>query len=277
MSHVPSLTLNNGVEIPQLGFGVWQIPAEDVVGPVTTAIETGYRLIDTAAIYGNEEGVGKAIAESGVARDELFVTTKVWNSDQGYDSTMRAFDASLNRLGLEYVDLYLIHWPVPARDRYVDTWRALEKVAADGRSRAIGVSNFKRAHLQRLFDETDVVPAVNQIELHPRLPQEDMRAFHEEHGIVTQAWSPIGQGQGLLDDPVIGELASAHGRTPAQVVIRWHLQLGNNVFPKSANVQRIRENFDVFGFELGDDDMRKLATLASGERLGPDPDDFNAA
>ncbi len=277
MSHVPSLTLNNGVEIPQLGFGVWQIPAEDVVGPVTTAIETGYRLIDTAAIYGNEEGVGKAIAESGVARDELFVTTKVWNSDQGYDSTMRAFDASLNRLGLEYVDLYLIHWPVPARDRYVDTWRALEKVAADGRSRSIGVSNFKRAHLQRLFDETDVVPAVNQIELHPRLPQEDMRAFHEEHGIVTQAWSPIGQGQGLLDDPVIGELASAHGRTPAQVVIRWHLQLGNNVFPKSANVQRIRENFDVFGFELGDDDMRKLATLASGERLGPDPDDFNAA
>ncbi len=277
MSHVPSLTLNNGVEIPQLGFGVWQIPAEDVVGPVTTAIETGYRLIDTAAIYGNEEGVGKAIAESGVARDELFVTTKVWNSDQGYDSTMRAFDASLGRLGLEYVDLYLIHWPVPARDRYVDTWRALEKIAADGRSRAIGVSNFKRAHLQRLFDETDVVPAVNQIELHPRLPQEDMRAFHEEHGIVTQAWSPIGQGQGLLDDPLLGELASAYGRTPAQVVIRWHLQLGNNVFPKSANVQRIRENFDVFDFELGDDDMRKLATLASGERLGPDPDDFNAA
>ncbi len=277
MSRVPSLTLNNGVEIPQLGFGVWQIPAEDVVGPVTTALETGYRLIDTAAIYGNEEGVGKAIAGSGVARDELFVTTKVWNSDQGYDSTMRAFDASLGRLGLEYVDLYLIHWPVPARDRYVDTWRALEQISADGRSRAIGVSNFKRAHLQRLFDETDVVPAVNQIELHPRLPQEDMRAFHEEHGIVTQAWSPIGQGQGLLDDPVLGELASAHGRAPAQVVIRWHLQLGNNVFPKSANAQRIRENFDVFDFELGDDDMRKLATLASGERLGPDPDDFNAA
>ncbi len=277
MSRVPSLTLNNGVEIPQLGFGVWQIPAEDVVGPVTTALETGYRLIDTAAIYGNEEGVGKAIAESGVARDELFVTTKVWNSDQGYDSTMRAFDASLGRLGLEHVDLYLIHWPVPARDRYVDTWRALEQISADGRSRAIGVSNFKRAHLQRLFDETDVVPAVNQIELHPRLPQEDMRAFHEEHGIVTQAWSPIGQGQGLLDDPVLGELASAHGRAPAQVVIRWHLQLGNNVFPKSANAQRIRENFDVFDFELGDDDMRKLETLATGERLGPDPDDFNAA
>ncbi len=275
MTGVPSLELNNGVTIPQLGFGVWQIPAEQAVEPVRTAIETGYRLIDTAAIYGNEEGVGQAIAESGVPRGELFVTTKVWNSEQGYDSTLSAFEASLGRLGLDYVDLYLIHWPTPARDRYVDTWRALEKILSDGRSRAIGVSNFKQDHLQRLFDETDVVPAVNQIELHPRLPQDDMRAFHEQHGIVTQAWSPIGQGQGLLDDPAIGEVAAAHGRSPAQVVLRWHLQLGNNVFPKSSNPERIRENFAVFDFELPESDMAKLAGLATGERLGPDPDDFN--
>ncbi len=275
MPRVPSVPLNDGNEIPQLGFGVYQIPADEVIEPVHTAIQAGYRLIDTAALYENEEGVGKAVAGSGVPRDELFVTTKVWNSDQGYDRTLRAFDASLARLGLEYVDLYLIHWPVPGRDLYVDTWRALERLAEEGRSRSIGVSNFNPGHLQRLFDETDVVPAVNQVELHPRLPQDHLRAFHAEHRIVTQAWSPIGQGRGLLEEPVIGELAAAHGRTPAQVVLRWHLQLGNVVIPKSSHAHRIRENIDVFDFELGDDDMRRLASLATGERIGPDPDTFN--
>ena len=242
---------------------------------VLSALDAGYRSIDTAAVYGNEAGVGKAIQESGIARDELFVTTKLWNSDQGYDSTLKAFDASIAKLGLEQLDLYLIHWPVPRGDRYVDTWRALEKLHADGRVRAIGVSNFQPAHLERLLDASDVVPAVNQIELHPYLQQAEVREFDAKHGIATEAWSPLAKGGSLLGDPVVAELAVKHSRTPAQIVLRWHLQLGNVVIPKSETPSRIRENFDVFGFELSDDDIETMNELDRGERTGPDPDTFN--
>ncbi|WP_052869638.1 aldo/keto reductase [Streptomyces niger] len=277
MSKVPHITLNNGVTMPQLGFGVWQIPDDEAFTAVGHALEAGYRSIDTAAIYGNEEGTGKALAASGIARDELFVTTKLWNSEQGYDSTLRAFDASLAKLGLDYVDLYLIHWPLPARDTYVDTYKAFEKIQADGRAKAIGVSNFQPPHLQRLLNETSVVPAVNQIELHPELQQAESRAFHAEHEIATEAWSPLGQGKGLLENATIGKLAEKHDKTPAQVVLRWHLQLGNVVIPKSATPSRIKENFDVFGFELDADDMQTLAGLNADKRLGPDPATFDVA
>ncbi|WP_308294059.1 aldo/keto reductase [Streptomyces sp. UNOC14_S4] len=275
MSKVPSITLNNGVAMPQLGYGVWQVPDDEAAAAVGTALEAGYRSIDTAAVYGNEEGVGKALAATDVPRDEIFVTTKVWNSDQGHDATLRAFDASLDRLGLEYVDLYLIHWPVAWRNTFVDTYRAMEELLASGRTKAIGVCNFQTAHLERLLAETSVVPAVNQIELHPNLAQGELRAFHARHGIATEAWSPLGQGKALLADPVIGELAARLGRTPAQVVLRWHLQLGNVVIPKSVTPSRIRENIDVFGFELEEKDMDALASLDTGTRLGPDPDEFD--
>lgn len=277
MASVSMLTFNNGVEIPQVGFGVFQVPPDEVVDPVRTAIEAGYRLIDTAAAYGNEEGVGKAIADSGVPRDELFITTKVWNSDHGYDQTLKAFDTSLAKLGLDTVDLYLIHWPLPKRDNYVQTWKALETIYREGRARAIGVSNFTADYLRRLFDETEVVPATNQIELHPKLPQGDLRAFHTEHGILTEAWSPIGRGKGLLEDPVVVDVAEALGRSPAQVVIRWHVQLGNVVIPKSVTPERIRSNIEVFDFELSEKDMAALTGLGSGERLGPDPETFDVA
>ncbi len=269
---VPDVRLNNGVTMPQVGFGVFRVPDDETEQAVLAAIEAGYRSIDTASLYGNETGVGKAVATCGLAREELFVTTKVWNDDQGYDATLRAFDAGLGRLGLDHVDLYLIHWPKPSRDRYVDTWRALEKLHADGRARAIGVSNFQRDHLQRLLDETQVVPAVNQIELHPQLPQEPLRRFHAEHGIVTEAWSPLGQGQALAH-PLVVDLAQRHGRTPAQVVLRWHLQLGNVVIPKSTHPARIRENIALFDFALTDADMAALTRLDTGTRLGPDPDE----
>ncbi|MFH0241673.1 aldo/keto reductase [Streptomyces sp. HK10] len=272
MSNVPSIILNNGVRMPQLGFGVWQVPDEEAAATVGHALASGYRSIDTAAIYENEKGTGKAVAESGLPREELFVTTKVWNGDHGRDAALRAFDASLERLGLDYVDLYLIHWPAPGQDRYVETWKALEEIHADGRAKAIGVSNFKPTHLRRLMEETEIVPAVNQIELHPNFPQAESRAFHSEHGIATEAWSPLGQGRGLLEDPVIAEIARRHGRTPAQVVLRWHLQTGNVVIPKSATPSRIEENIDVFSFVLDDDDMTGLSTLDNGTRLGPDPD-----
>ncbi|MEK2474491.1 aldo/keto reductase [Streptomyces noursei] len=277
MSTVPSITLNNDVTMPQLGFGVWQIPDDEAFTAVSHALEAGYRSIDTAAIYGNEEGTGKALGASGIAREDLFVTTKLWNSEQGYDSTLRAFDASLAKLGLEYVDLYLIHWPLPARDTYVDTYKAFEKIYSEGRAKAIGVSNFFPAHLERLLGETSVVPAVNQIELHPQLQQAESRAFHARHGIATEAWSPLGQGKGLLTDPTIAKIADKHGRTPAQVVLRWHLQVGNVVIPKSATPSRIRENFDVFGFELDGEDLSAVAGLDSGNRLGPDPATFDVA
>ncbi len=275
MSNVPALTLNNGIHMPQLGFGVYQVPDEETPQVVATALEAGYRSFDTATLYGNEESTGRALAESGIPREELFVTTKLWNTDQGYDAALRAFDSSLESLGMDYVDLYLIHWPLPARDLYVETWRALEKVHAEGRARSIGVSNFQPAHLTRLIEETDVVPAVNQVELHPRLQQEELRAFDAGHGIATEAWSPLGRGNGVLDDPAVTGIAGKHGRTPAQVVLRWHLQLGNVVIPKSVTPARIRENIDVFGFELDEADQAALGALETGERVGPHPETFN--
>ncbi|MEV8044643.1 aldo/keto reductase [Streptomyces griseoluteus] len=274
-SKVPPIILNNGVEMPQLGFGVWQVPDDEAERAVTTALETGYRSIDTAAIYGNEEGTGKAIAASGVPREDLFVTTKLWNSDQGYDSTLRAFDTSLEKLGLDYLDLYLIHWPLPARDNYLDTYKAFEKLYSDGRIRAIGVSNFLPEHLERLIAETSVVPAVNQIELHPQLQQRAAREFDAEHGIATEAWSPLGQGKGLLEVPAIVAIARKHGRTPAQVVLRWHIQLGNIVIPKSVTPSRIKENIEVFDFSLDDEDLAAIGALDEDKRLGPDPATFD--
>jgi diketogulonate reductase-like aldo/keto reductase len=241
---------------------------------VSTALETGYRHVDTARIYENEGEVGTAIARSGIARDDLFIATKLWNSDQGRDAALKAFDASLERLGLDHVDLYLIHWPAPGADRYVDSWRALQEIHASGRARAVGVSNFGVPHLQRLLDETGVTPAINQIELHPNLPQAELRAFHAEHGIATEAWSPLARG-GLLEDPVVAKLAAKHGRTPAQVILRWHLQLGNVVIPKSVTPSRIAENFDVLGFELDADDLAVIDALDNGGRIGPDPDTMN--
>ncbi|MER6102867.1 aldo/keto reductase [Streptomyces sp. NPDC001832] len=275
MSKVPSITLNNGVEMPQLGFGVWQVPDDEAAKAVATAIESGYRSIDTAAIYENEEGTGRAVAASGVAREELFVTTKLWNADQGYDSTLRAFDTSLDKLGLDYVDLYLIHWPVPAKDAYIETYKAFEKIYSDGRAKAIGVSNFLPEHLERLLGETSVVPVINQIELHPQLQQAESRAFHAKHGIATEAWSPLGQGKGLLEAPTVVAIAQKHGRTPAQVVLRWHIQTGNVAIPKSVTPSRIVENLDVFGFELDADDLAAFAALDEGKRLGPNPGEFN--
>jgi 2,5-diketo-D-gluconate reductase A len=273
MSTVPTVTLENGVEIPQLGLGVWQVEDEIVSDVVRAAFDSGYRHIDTAAIYGNEEGVGQAIAASGLSRDEIFLTTKLWNSDQGYDSTLKAFDASLHRLGLDYVDLYLIHWQSLKRDKYVDTWKAFEQLYADKRVRAIGVSNFHVPALQRLFEETDLRPAVNQIELHPALPQDELRAFNAENDIVTESWSPLAQG-GLLSEPTLKRLAEKHGKSPAQVVIRWHLQLGNVVIPKSKTPARIAENIDVFDFTLDNEDMAAIADLETGQRTGGDPDTF---
>ncbi|MFI5959830.1 aldo/keto reductase [Cryptosporangium sp. NPDC051539] len=269
MGEVPYLTLNNGVRIPQLGFGVWQVPADEVVEPVRIALETGYRHVDTAAAYGNEEGVGQAIREAGVAREDLFVTTKLWNADHA--NAGEAFDVSLRKLGLDYVDLYLIHWPRPDKDQYVEAYRAMEKVLAEGRARAIGVSNFHQAHLEKLLAETEVVPAVNQIELHPGFDQAELRAFNRAHGIQTEAWSPIGQGKGLLDNPALAEIAAEVGRTPAQTVLRWHLQLGNVVFPKSVTPARIRENFEVFDFALNAAQMDAISALP-GERIGANPE-----
>ncbi|MCX4553912.1 aldo/keto reductase [Streptomyces sp. NBC_01387] len=275
MSKVPFITLNNGARMPQLGFGVWQVADDEATKAVGTALEAGYRSIDTAAIYGNEEGTGRALAASGIARDELFVTTKLWNSEQGYDSTLRAFDTSLAKLGLDYVDLYLVHWPVPSKDAYVDTYKAFEKILADGRAKTIGVSNFLPDHLKRLMGETSVVPAVNQIELHPQLQQAESRAVHAEHGIHTEAWSPLGQGKGLLEVPTIVAIAQKHGRSAAQVVLRWHLQTGNVVIPKSVTPSRIKENIDVFDFELDADDLAGIAALDEGKRIGPDPAAMN--
>jgi 2,5-diketo-D-gluconate reductase A len=235
----------------------------------------GYRSFDTAKIYGNEEGVGRALAQTDVARDDIFLTTKVWNNDHGYDATLRAFEASAKRLGTE-IDVYLIHWPVPAKDAYVDTWRALLQLRADGRIRAAGVCNFQQPHLQRLIDETGEAPAINQIELHPYLQQSSLRAFHARTGILTEAWSPLAQGGAVLEDPTIANLAAKHSRSPAQVILRWHLQLGNVVIPKSVTPSRIAENFDVFGFELDAHDMAAIAALDAESRTGPDPDKFNA-
>jgi 2,5-diketo-D-gluconate reductase A len=273
MSTVPSITLDNGVEIPQLGLGVWQVEEAIVADVVTSAFETGYRHIDTAAAYRNEAGVGRAIAASGLPRDELFITTKLQNSDQGYDSTLAAFDKSIDQLGLEYVDLYLIHWQCLKKDKYVDTWKAFEQLYADKRVRAIGVSNFHEPALRRIFEETTIRPAVNQIELHPALPQDGLRAFNAENDIVTEAWSPLASGE-LIDNPALKTIGAKYGKSAAQVMIRWHLQLGNVVIPKSKTASRIKENFEVFDFRLNNDDMATIADLETGIRTGGDPDVF---
>ncbi|TCC41019.1 aldo/keto reductase [Kribbella speibonae] len=274
---IPTVKLNNDVEMPQLGYGVFQVPNDETAAAVTQALEAGYRSIDTAAAYQNEAGVGQALAASGIDRSDLFVTTKLWNADQGYDSTLKAFDQSLSLLGLEYLDLYLIHWPTPARDLYVDSWRALEQLYADGRVRAIGVSNFQPEHLDRLAQSSRITPAVNQVELHPYLRQDEVRAYGGDFGIRTEAWSPLAKGGTLLDEPVVTKLAALYGRTPAQIVLRWHLQLGNIVIPKSVTPSRIRENLNVFDFSLTDDDLTAISTLDRNERTGPDPDTFNVA
>jgi diketogulonate reductase-like aldo/keto reductase len=274
MADQPRLTLNTGDSVPQLGFGVFKVPLDETAKAVAEALRVGYRLIDTAAMYRNEEGVGQAIADSGIPRDELFITTKLNNDAHGHDNALRAFDESARKLGLDYLDLYLIHWPQPRQDKYVETWKAFEQLHRDGRARAIGVSNFHPHHLQRLLDEADVVPAVNQVELHPYLVQAELRAFDEQHGIRTEAWSPIARGGELLRDPVVTTIAEKYDRTPAQIVLRWHLQLGNLVIPKSVTPQRIAENFDVFGFELDGDDVDALTGLDRGLRTGPNPDQW---
>jgi 2,5-diketo-D-gluconate reductase A len=270
--------LNDGNRIPSLGFGVFQIPPESTKQAVSTALQAGYRHIDTAAAYNNERETGQAIVESGLPREDVFLVTKLWNADQGYDETLSAFETSAERLGLDqlggYLDLYLIHWPVPAIGNFVDTFRAFASLRDLGRIRSIGVSNFAPEHLNTLIDATGIVPTVNQIELHPLLPQTELREMHAKLGIATEAWSPLGQGS-LLDNPLITRIAETHGKTPAQVLIRWHLQLGNIVIPKSINPERIASNFDVFHFELSEDDMVSISSLEDGTRLGPDPRTFN--
>ena len=273
-SSVPLVTLNDGNTIPQLGFGVFKVDPDKTSRIVRDAFEVGYRHIDTAKIYGNEEGVGHAIKTSGIDRDELFVTTKLWNADQGYESGLEAFEKSLGRLQLDYVDLYLIHWPAPANDNYVDAWKALEKIRESGRAKSIGVSNFTVEHLTRLLGETDVVPAVNQIELHPELQQREITAFGREHGIATEAWSPLAQGA-LLKEPNVQEIAEAHGKSLAQVILRWHIQQGNIIFPKSNNRERIEENFQIFDFELSDDEQASITALEKDGRVGGHPDEVN--
>jgi 2,5-diketo-D-gluconate reductase A len=268
---VPSLRLSDGHTIPQLGLGVYKVPDSEAARVVSTALEAGYRHVDTAEFYGNERGVGEALRGSGLPRDDLFVTTKVWSNHHGYDNTLRAFDASLRKLGLDRVDLYLIHWPAPKQDRYLDTWRALEQIRADGRASSIGVSNFHTHHLDRLLAQSGVPPVLNQVELHPWLPQREVREYDAAHGMLTEAWSPLARGR-LLGDPVLESLAAKHGKSPAQVVIRWHLQLGTVVIPKSVTDSRIRENIDVFDFELDADDLAAIAALETGERTGMDPD-----
>lgn len=271
---VPNIELNNGVLIPQLGFGVFQVPPAETKATVKTALEIGYRHIDTARIYDNEGNVGEAITESGIAREELFITTKVWNDDQGYDSTLAAFERSIKKLDLEYLDLFLIHWPTPAKDTYVDTWKALERLYADKRVRAIGVSNFRTQDLQRLLDLGVTVPAINQIELHPELVQRELREFHAKHEIATEAWSPLAQGK-VFSEKAIRNIAENRGKSPAQIVIAWHLALGNVVIPKSVTPSRIAENLDVFDISLSDDDIASITALDIGSRIGPDPAKFN--
>jgi 2,5-diketo-D-gluconate reductase A len=270
----PVLTLHDGVEIPQLGFGTWQITGSETQERVEEALAVGYRHVDTAAAYGNEAGVGAAIAASGVRREDIFLTTKLWNSEQGYDSTLRAFEKSIERLGTGHVDLYLIHWPLPGRGLFLDTWRAFERIKEEGGARSIGVSNFRVEDLERLEREAEAQPTVNQVELHPRLQQAELRAWHAAHDIATEAWSPLAQGD-LLEDGTIETIAAHQERTPAQVILRWHLQLGNVVIPKSATPERIHQNFELFDFALSEDDMVALERLDSGERTGPDPGSFD--
>jgi 2,5-diketo-D-gluconate reductase A len=267
----PHITFHDGNSIPQVGLGVWQTPNNEASTAVKAALDAGYRHVDTAAIYENEEGVGKGLHASGVEREDIFLTTKLWNSEQGYDTTLKAFDASLKRLGTDYVDLYLIHWPAPKKGLFVETWKAFIQLKKEGRARSIGVSNFYPEHIEKIVGETGVTPVINQIELHPDFQQKTARAFHETHKIITQSWSPLGQGK-LLDHAVIGKIAAKHGRTAAQVIIRWHIDSGLVVIPKSVTPSRIEENFKVFDFALDQDDMSEIAKLDSaGARIGPDP------
>jgi 2,5-diketo-D-gluconate reductase A len=274
MPAVPTIRLNNGVEIPQLGFGVFQIEPEQTREATLMALEVGYRHIDTAEMYGNEKQVGEAVRDSDIARDEVFVTSKLDNGFHAFDDALHAFDQTLKALEFDYVDLFLIHWPLPKVGNYVDTWRALEEIYRSGRARAIGVSNFQPHHLRRLQDETEITPAVNQIEVHPYLVQDEVRAYDAERGIATEAYSPIAQGL-VLDDPTIVGIAERLHRTPAQVTLRWHIQRGDIVFPKSVTRERVEENLDIFDFELSDDDMAAITGLNRDERTGQDPDTFN--
>lgn len=267
----PSLSLDDGETIPQLGLGLYKVPAADAAALCRDAIEIGYRHLDTAAFYGNEAELGLAVREAPVSREELYITSKVWKDDNGYDSTLRAFDESMRRLGLDRLDLYLIHWPVPSTDRYVDTWRALVRLREEGRVSSIGVANFHAHHIERIVAETGVTPVVNQVELHPWLPQAQLREFDASRGIRTEAWSPLARGR-ILTTPLLDDLAAKHGRTPAQVVLRWHLELGNIVIPKASSPDRLRENLDVFDFALDSDDLAAMAGLETGERTGRDPD-----
>jgi 2,5-diketo-D-gluconate reductase A len=276
MTDIPDLELNSGHSIPQLGFGTWQIEPEDAGDAVGEALSLGYRLVDTAAAYGNEREVGGALNGSGIGREELFVTTKVWNSNHGREDTQRACHKSLSKLGLDYLDLYLIHWPVPAQDRYVETWQAMEELRDEGLIRSIGVCNFNEDHLDRLADETDTVPAVNQIEVHPYLQQVGLRRANAERGIVTEDWSPLAEGR-PFEEESIKRMAEEHARTPAQIVLRWHLQLGSVVIPKSVTPERIAENLELFDFELTGEEMDLIAELDAGERTGPNPAEFSVA
>jgi 2,5-diketo-D-gluconate reductase A len=275
VSSIPNITLNNGQVIPQFGFGVFQIEPKNTVAAVSTALEAGYRHIDTAEMYGNEAEVGEAIAASGLDRGDVFITSKLKNDAHEPDAAREAFDGTLKALGVDYVDLFLIHWPLPMRydGDFVSTWKTLEEFYREGRARSVGVSNFQPQHLRRLHGETDIIPAVNQIEAHPYLTQDDVRAFCAQHQIAVEAWSPLGQGS-VLDDPVVGRIAERTGKTPAQVVLRWHIQRGDIVFPKSVTPDRIRENIDIFDFELSGADVNEITLLNKNERTGPDPDKF---
>jgi len=270
----PKLKLNDGHEMPSFGYGVWQIDNSQTAEAVATAIGIGYRLIDTATLYGNEQGVGEAVRNSGLKRQELFVATKLWNDSHGFNGALKAFEASLKRLKLDRIDLFMIHWPVPGLDRYVETWRAMTRLRDEGRATSIGVCNFNAARLQRLADQTGVVPAINQIELHPRFQQAALRAYHAQHGIATQAWAPLGKGQ-ILDDKTLRGIAAKHGRTPAQIVLRWHRENGIIAIPKSADPSRMRENFQTLDFELDAEDLSRIAALDTlNGRVGPDPENF---
>ncbi len=274
MATVPTVTLNNGVEIPQLGFGVFQIPPEETAAATRTALEIGYRHIDTAQMYGNEKEVGQAVRESGLDRSEVFVTSKLNNNRQDRDDILRSFDRTLEALGFDQLDLFLIHWPLPGVSDYAQRWKVMEEIYAGGRVRAIGVSNFQPHHLRTLFDASEVRPAVNQIEVHPFLTQDALRAFDAEHEIVTEAWAPIARGK-VNDDAVIRGVAEQVGKTPAQVTLRWHVQRGDVVFPKSVTRSRVEENFDIFDFELDEGQMAAISGLNQDARTGPDPDEFN--
>jgi 2,5-diketo-D-gluconate reductase A len=272
---VPNVTLNNGVEIPQVGFGVFKIPPEQTAEATAAALEVGYRHIDTAEMYGNERGVGEAVRASGIDRDEIFVTSKLNNGFHDPDDAMRAFEGTLEALDIGHLDLFLIHWPLPGVGNFVDTWKAMERMLEGGRVRAVGVSNFQEHHLRRLQEEgATVVPAVNQIEVHPYLTQDPLRAFDREQGIATEAWSPIAKGR-VLGDPVLQRITERVGRSTAQVTLRWHVQRGDIVFPKSVNRDRMEENLALFDFELSDEDMADITALNRDERTGPDPDHFN--